>query len=576
MFLGFAGGVAELIGVASVIPYILLVAKPGFIEDNAIIQRIYHTIEPGSEKQFLLILLAVVLFLFLIKGAITVWLRYLNAKYSFDVASGINKRKIRQFLSSGYLWFRMKNSHQLVHEAKNIPFQFANGVMIPYLTFTVEFVLLTFLFVLIAFINLYILSALVLILAPLISLVYFSMKNKLKRLGEEINEVQPKAYQSLHQLSQAYPEIKLYGKEQFFTHEFLVNQQKIHHNYALTHPFGMIPSKFIEIGAIIGILIVSLYTFISGQPLSQLLIFLSVFATATYKIMPSLNKIFSSVVKIRQMQYTLDFLSGLPFMSEEDPRQLKGKLKLKTGIQLKNISYRYPGKKEYVLNNVNLEIPGGKITGIGGRSGEGKTTLLYILMRFLVEENGEMTINGKKLTKEENEKWQKNIGFVRHNGFLLDGTIRENIAFGDEPSDIDEQKLEKVLKGASLKKFVKTLEKGWDTEIGEGGLKLSGGQKQRLAIARALYRDAGFFVFDEATNALDLETEREILQSIRKLKESGKTIVIVSHRLSALKICDHLFVMEKGIIKKFSGQEFENKEEAESNLEKILTGITPS
>ena len=224
-------------------------------------------------------------------------------------------------------------------------------------------------------------------------------------------------------------------------------------------------------------------------------------------------------------------------------------------IKIENLTFSY--KKQIILNDINLNIQKGDVIGIIGSSGSGKSTFIDLINGLLKPSMGEILVDGIDINKEKND-WKKNIGYVGQDIFLIDDTIKKNIAFGIEESEIDIKMLNEALLSSKLNAFIDTLEYGLNTKVGDRGIQLSGGQKQRIAIARALYSNPGFLIFDEATASLDEETEREIMKSIYDLK-GDKTIIMIAHRLGTLKNCDKIFEIKQGILSPITKEIFTNK-----------------
>ena len=225
-------------------------------------------------------------------------------------------------------------------------------------------------------------------------------------------------------------------------------------------------------------------------------------------------------------------------------------LSVKSSIELKNIRFKYPGTEKYIFDNASLEIPVGKSIGITGPSGSGKTTVVDILLGLLMPEAGGVYADGKDI-RTDMPLYLRNTGYIAQNIYMLDSSIRENVAFGLRPEESDEERIWEVLKEAQLYDFVKSLPEGLDTVLGDRGVRISGGQRQRIGIARALYNDPELLVFDEATSALDNETEAAVMDAINSLK-GKKTMVIIAHRLKTVEECDMRFTVEDGKISRSS------------------------
>jgi ABC-type bacteriocin/lantibiotic exporter with double-glycine peptidase domain len=302
------------------------------------------------------------------------------------------------------------------------------------------------------------------------------------------------------------------------------------------------------VNALLGILIIAAYTTIMGYSGQQLFLFISVYATASYKLMPSISRIFDSILAIRSTTYALENLEAhfaekdrsLDWQSEVAP------LNFQNTIKLTEIQFTYPEHSQPTLDGLNLSVGKGEAVGIMGASGEGKSTLLYVLMQLLAPDHGTIHVDDLALKGEHQRAWQQKLGLVWHHNFVLSGTLRENVAFAEDPEMVNEQSLKTAIQQAGLEDLVKNWPRGLDSPIAEEGRSLSEGQRQRIALARALYRDASVFLLDEATNALDDHTEAIIMKTLADLKAAGKTLIMVSHRYQSLRICDTVYQLQNG------------------------------
>jgi len=281
--------------------------------------------------------------------------------------------------------------------------------------------------------------------------------------------------------------------------------------------------------------------------LAALMTTLSAFAIAAMRLLPSVNRLNTFAANIAYYEPALDFIytnvntKGLSeenvlLTYNEEDRQITKNLLLKEIIELKAIKFAYPNTTKYIFDNANMEIPIGKSIGVIGSSGAGKSTVVDILLGLLKIESGKITSDGKDIFEHYSE-WLGHIGYIPQTIYMLDDTIRRNIAFGIKDEDIDDSRVWDVLKEAQMYEFVKDLPEGLDSQIGERGVRISGGQRQRLGIARALYHDPEVLVFDEATSALDNDTETAIMEAIDSL-HGQKTMVIIAHRLRTIENCD--------------------------------------
>ena len=297
--------------------------------------------------------------------------------------------------------------------------------------------------------------------------------------------------------------------------------------------------------------------FFKGDDSTKIITTLGIFIAATFRMIPSINRMLSSLQNLKYYSSSVEIIFNEfkdYFKTKYDNKDLIS-IPFSKNIKIENLTFFY--KKQIILNDINLNIQKGDVIGIIGSSGSGKSTFIDLINGLLKPSMGEILVDGIDINKEKND-WKKNIGYVGQDIFLIDDTIKKNIAFGIEESEIDIKMLNEALLSSKLNAFIDTLEYGLNTKVGDRGIQLSGGQKQRIAIARALYSNPGFLIFDEATASLDEETEREIMKSIYDLK-GDKTIIMIAHRLGTLKNCDKIFEIKQGILSPITKEIFTNK-----------------
>ena len=348
-------------------------------------------------------------------------------------------------------------------------------------------------------------------------------------------------------------EIKVMGKEEFFKKNYEISGEKYTNAEKWNAVFNNIPRLFIEMSVMCSVFAFIAFSIYKGRDINSLIPTLAAFAMAAVKLMPSANRIIAAVNVIAYQGLSLDkLLEDIEWFNRDNVEldNKKGciseRISINNCIELKNIFYKYPNTNRYVLENADMQIPIGKSIGIVGKSGSGKTTVVDIILGLLNTESGTILVDGKDVADKE-KTWLGNLGYIPQSIFLLDDTIKANIAFGISDSEIDENKLMKAIEKSQLGDFIKTLPDGVNSRVGERGVRLSGGQRQRIGIARTLYSDPGILVFDEATAALDNETEKAIMESINGL-HGEKTIIIIAHRLQTIKDCDLVYRVENGKI----------------------------
>ncbi len=357
----------------------------------------------------------------------------------------------------------------------------------------------------------------------------------------------------VYQIFYNIQDIKILLKENFFLNIF----QKNILNLKKTEFFNTIFSKSLrlifETFAVLSIVLIIIFLSKSDSQIIELLPLLSLLGVSAIRLIPSFNSITLGFTIIRKSEISFDSISKYMkrarelkkiFFQEYSKNDCSSKM---IDIELNDINFKYPESNEYTLKNINLRIKKNTSIGIIGKTGCGKSTLIKLIMGLLKPNSGNILSNKKDIHKDV-RSWFNNISYIPQNIFLADDTIKNNIAFGTENNLIDLDRVKYSIKLAGLEKFIKDLPNGLETRVGDGGFKISGGQVQRIGIARALYKEPNIFILDEATSSLDQKTEDEIINDFFKFNKNKLTIM-VSHRLSSLKFCDEVFLIEDGIIK---------------------------
>lgn len=539
------GAVADVIGLAALVPVMMAATDPLFIDNTPIMRSIYEAGGFETKGTFMVFLAIALLVIFLIKNAIAMYLYDTQSKYAFRVGTDLARRQFIKFYNRGYTYFQNTNSAEVVNQVMNVPTFFTSAILVSAINLFCEVLVIALIVVGIAVSDISLFLMLVAILLPSGYFIYNGTKNKLYQMGLEQAELYNQTYAKLQQSIFGYTDVRINNKEEVFLDSFIKYQDALNKNYQARYVLGLIPTRSLEVIAILGITITFIYTYLFAQSPEQLYGFIAVFAAAAFRILPSMNRLLVALMGIRSHYYTLDYLEdgGLPQKLDN----LKGKpLPFNREIDFKNLSFTFEGADRLAVKNLNFTVKKGERIGIVGTSGSGKTTLMNLLLRFLVEQEGGIYVDGHKLDPMDRGSWRALLGYVKQDVYLMDATMKENVAFGETLDEIDDARVWDALRQASLEEFVKGLPQQLMTNVGELGSKVSGGQKQRIGIARALYSRAEVLVFDEATSALDTDTEHSITESIEKLK--GQTIFAIAHRISTLEYCDRIIEMKNGEI----------------------------
>ncbi len=518
---------------------------------------ILNTFSPNNEIIFSpMILLFFLLFIFIVKNIITIIVYYRESKFVNDLREGLSKKILLNYLSLPYAYYFNAKSSEII---KNITLEVDHFTISVFciLRIFLDTTILVGILIYLLFLNFEI-TASILILFLIFSVIfYFFNRKALVRYGNKRPLLISKRLKLIQEIFRNIKMMKLREKNNLID-EFKFSNSEIAKNAFKTTFLNTIPKPIFELFVII-VFCLFAYNFFSTEKIAiNLLPQIGIYVAAIYKIMPSMVKIITGVQTLEYNVQGIDSIyynilkgEGVKEKSfKENKLKIKDILNFKNEIKIENLSFKFHTKKsDYVLNNINLSIPKNSHVGIIGKTGEGKSTLTDLIMGLLDPLEGKILVDDFNIQKNIS-KWQEMIGYVPQETYLHDSSLRENIAFGVDKNFIDDSKVEKVSKLASLSNFIKTLENGFETEVGENGIKLSGGQKQRISIARALYKDPELIIFDEATSSLDATTEKEIINSINSLKNE-KTLISISHKLSTMLYCDQIYEIKKGtLIKK--------------------------
>lgn len=381
------------------------------------------------------------------------------------------------------------------------------------------------------------------------------LKPVMRKAGEENQDYYSSLYKWIDQSVMGIKEIKIANKENYFINEYAkcgagyVNAVQRYNLYNAT------PRLLIETVALGGLVAYMMFRILGGAPVTTIMPQVGALAAAATRLIPSANRINNYLTSI---SYFEPFFMGVSDNLQQEIRDETieydesayrkklevEKLKIRDKIELKDIVYKYPNSDVLIFDHADMEIPIGRSVGIVGTSGAGKTTVVDILLGLLELQSGQILADGVEVRRHYHS-WLKNIGYIPQTIFMIDASIRKNVAFGYADEDIDDEKVWRALKEAQLDGFVRGLPEGLDTSIGERGIRISGGQRQRIGIARALFEDPEVLVLDEATSALDNETEAAIMDSINRL-HGKKTLIIIAHRLQTIEKCDMVYRVEQG------------------------------
>ena len=490
---------------------------------------------------------------FLIKNAFLLFQVYLQGTFVYSAQREISLELFRRYLAKGYRFHLETNSSILIRNLVSEVVNFCSFFLMPILNLITEILVIIALLTLIFWIEPKGTFFLIAVLGVLVFLFVKGTNQVVGRWGEMRLEAEEEKLRHLQQGFGGIKEILLSDKLEFFLRRFHIPNKLSGLMIKREYIFQYVPKLGVEVIAIFGLIAMCLLLLTQGESNQKVTHMLGLLATAGFRLIPSFSRILNNLQSIRYGWSSVDMLKEEFF----EDRSTKDKIIIQTEkcsspakvsfneeFRLCQISFGY-SENSKVLQEVDLTVKKGEAVGLSGESGSGKSTLANLLLGLILPDSGHLSIDGKKVADSETRSWQALIGYVPQEVYLLDDTIRRNVAFGLEDWEIDDQRVLTVLEMAQLKSFVLEKPEGLNSIVGEGGAKLSGGQRQRLGIARALYGDPKVLVLDEATSALDQKTESEFLQTLKPLL--GKvTILMIAHRKSAFELCSTVYQLSEG------------------------------
>jgi ATP-binding cassette, subfamily B, bacterial PglK len=542
-------GFLDVLGVASVFPFITVIVNPSVIETSYILNNIFkfsNKFAVVTKQEFILflgILTFIILFISLIVKALT---SYLITRFATRFEFTVGQRLIKGYLEQDYSWFLDRNSAdmgsailseiQMIGLAlKSLMDLIANSIVV--IGFIILLILIDLKFAII----------IIFILGLVYLIIFYFIKKHINKVGKNRLKYNQLRFVAVNEAFGAIKEIKLAALEKKYTESYSIAADSYAKMGSYSQAISELPRFFVEAIAFGGILAILFYKILQTDNFLDTIPLISLYAFVGYRLIPSLQVIFYSFSQLRYTRASLDKLYyDVKNLKLFNMNQEQKNFSFNKTITLDNINYTYPNASHATLKNINLNISKNSTVGFVGVTGSGKTTTIDIILGLLKPQIGTLKVDARIITKKNARSWQRSIGYVPQHIYLSDDTVAANIAFGIESKDINQELVEKASKIANLHNFVNNeLPKKYQTAIGERGIKLSGGQRQRVAIARALYHEPKVLVLDEATSALDNQTERAVIEAVNNLSKKI-TIIIIAHRLTTVKKCDKIFLLENG------------------------------
>lgn len=551
------GSLLELIGVTVFMPYITIISDPANIQKTWYLKFFYELFHFQSATGFLAVISVGIILVFVIKNAYLVILRDRIFKFTYNTQMRLSDKLLVTYMKEPYTFHLNKNIADLQRSLQDDTSYFLQVILYG-LELVTELTVCAVLGIYLLTVSKSIIIIVLVLLFVCVGGFLFITKNYTRKIGQQNQMYRGRIFQWMNQALGGIKEIKILGREQYFSEEYQKYFTKYARGLRISRTISILPKHVVEAVCMSGLLLAIIVKMYFGYADFTVYIpQLGVFAVAAFRLMPSVGKI---------NEYTTNMLYALPSVDlvyhdlkeiedyvEKQDAEVKEDWQLSKEIRVENITYYYPNMQEPVIKEASLYIPKGKTVAFIGASGAGKTTMVDIILGLLTPQSGRVMADQMNV-HDKPKTWHSQIGYIPQIIYLSDDTIRNNIAFGVKETEISEEAVQEAAKKAQLTEFINELPEGFDTLVGDRGVRLSGGQRQRIGIARALYHDPEILVLDEATSALDSDTEAAVMEAIENLR-GMKTMIIIAHRLTTIKNADIIYAVEDGKVEEKSKKE---------------------
>ncbi|MGL5082251.1 MAG: ABC transporter ATP-binding protein [Microcoleaceae cyanobacterium] len=569
LILSFIGvSVLEVFGLGVVGPFMTLSANPQIIHQAAALEWLYQLLGLQKERDFVALMGVVIILIFCVKSFVSWCVQTAIFRYTYRRKCDLTKKLMHSYLNAPYAFHLSKNSSHIIQNLITETKQFSERVLIPLLNSTSNCIVAASLSILLVVTNVLAVVVILGIVLPL--LVFFNLfKNKISAWGKEASQSDQETIRIINHGLGGIKETKVIGCEPYFESQVAIQAQRFTDAASKFYAYKLSPRVLIEtiiVVFLLGFIVVSL---LLGQDIQKLMPTLSVFALVSIRLIPAMTNVTNGISTLKNSSYAVNKLYAdlkefdrfdqesdkalmyLPSLSGQRNGSINSQysegLELEYEVTLSDIKYHYPDAEINALEGISLTLKKGQSIALIGKSGAGKTTLVDVILGLLIPQSGDIQVDGQSIYDGKVRAWQDLVGYIPQSIFLIDDTVERNIAFGVPDHLVDAERLGKAIQAAQLEEVIANLPSGLKTMVGERGVLLSGGQRQRVGIARALYHGREVLVLDEATAALDTDTENLVTQAINSL--SGmKTMIIIAHRLATVEHCDRVYVLDRGRI----------------------------
>lgn len=536
-------------GIAAIMPFIELLTAPSGDIDNAIISRIFTHLGITQTTNTIVWVGGLVLSLFVLGNAMLAFITWKSILFSRLVAYSLSRRLFRSYIRQEYAFYLVQNTSDLIKNLFGELNSIIRGVIKPLMELLVEGILVFTLIVFLVLVDPGVAAIAAALLGGGYVMIFLGVRTILNRASRVKVRRNAERFRIAMDAFNAIKELKLLGIEERYARHYDRATYLTEQAQAKIQGISKLPRYILETIAFGGVLGLALFLFVRGDDTASVLPLMGAYVLAGYKLLPSMQRIFAAFAHIRGSHASVELIihemeRPVPAVPEEEDVE---PMPFQDRIVLHDLTFTYENTTRPALRGISLEIPKNHTIGIAGPTGCGKTTLVDTILGLHAHQGGTISVDGSTITAANMRRWRRNFGYVPQTIYLSDTTVTRNIAFGVDTDHIDHDRVRFVASLANLQDFVESLELGYETVLGERGVRLSGGQRQRIGIARALYHDPDVLVFDEATSALDTRTEQAVMEAIQTLMHK-KTIIIIAHRLTTLQDADSIVVLQDGEI----------------------------
>lgn len=541
------GMLFEIAGIGILVPALSILLDPNELKSVEIRNIIIIIFGNLSHVQFVILGLSTIIIFYLIKSAFLIYLAFRQSRFATTLTVDLSLKLFKGYLNMPY-FFHLKNSSTQLQKNIQIEILHFGGICLAAMVLSTEVTAIIGIALFLVFMEpLGAISVIVFFL--FFSFVFNKLTSqKIKNWGYERQDTDNKSVKLLNEGLAGIKQVKLSSIENFYINKFSKYETKKASLNTRIQVLAIVPRLYLELLAIIGVSILIFSMLLQSKPVSQLIPILGVFVASAFRMIPSINRVLNSLQTIAFAQSVIDVLVAQFDLIKSHLLKSDKKLKIRfeNVVTVKKLNFKYSGSNKMTLNNIDFIINKGDFIGFVGVSGSGKSTLIDNIVGLLEPSSGEISVDGININCNIS-MWQSSIGYVPQTIFLIDDSLRRNIALGIPDDEIDDIKINDAIKSAQLVSVINKLSDGLDTIVGERGVRISGGERQRIGIARALYNDPDLLILDEATSSLDNETESDFMEAVHALK-GKKTILLVAHRLSTIRNCDKIYKLKNGML----------------------------